>query len=213
MIGRRMAGRQARRFALLGALVVLLLCGGCALMGQADGDPGGRGGGPAEACELIAGGEVTVYTRPDSSAAIFGVMEPGFRAKVVGRTQDDWWGFEPGVAQAANVGVFRLRWVEGNGAVGLEGQCGGVPEMVGPPAGVCFTMPMGEVQVHAEADPSSEVVATLLFGGYAAVSGKSGDWAKVDLSLGNTGVGATGWVPAAVLNMNGPCDDLSVLEP
>ena len=201
------------RLALLGLLSVLLLCGGCAPSGQVDGDPSGQGAGSAEPCELTAEGEVIVYTRPDSSAAVFGVMEIGFRARVEGRTPDGWWGFEPGVAQAANVGVFRLRWVEETSAVRLGGPCGGVPDLIGPPAGVCFTMPMDEIQVHAEPDLSSEVVATLLFGDYAAVFGRSDDWAEVDLSLGSTGMDITGWVPASSLNMNGPCDDLPVLEP
>ena len=213
MNGRSEAGRQAMRLALLGVLSVLFLCGGCALRGEGDGDLTGQGGGPAEPCELIAQGEVTVYTRPDSSAAVFGVMETGFRAIVEGKTSDGWWGFEPGVAQAANVGVFRLRWVEETSAVRLEGPCGGVPDLIGLPAAVCFTMPMDEVHVHAEADLSSEVVATLLFGDYAAVLGMSDDWAEVDLSLGSTGMDITGWVPASTLNMNGPCDDLPVLEP
>jgi hypothetical protein len=194
-------------------LLVILFCGGCALRGQSNGDLGGRGAGPAELCELVAEGEVTVYNRPDPSAAAFGVMQPGSRARVEGRTPDGWWGFEPGVAQAANVGVFRLRWVEGSSAVRVEGWCGEVPGIVGPPAGVCFTMPMDEVHVHAEADLSSEVAATLLHGDYAAVLGMSGDWAQVDLSLGSTGMDITGWVPASTLNMNGPCDGLPVLEP
>ena len=213
MTGRGEAGRQAVRLAPLGLLGVLLLCGGCAPSGQVDGDPSGQGGGPAESCELVAEGDVTVYTRPDSTATVFGMMEPGFRAIVEGKTSDGWWGFEPGVAQAANVGVFRLRWVEEISAVRVEGPCGGVPELIGPPAGVCFTMSMDDVQIHAEADLSSEVVATLLFGDYAAVLGMSDDWAKVDLGVGNTGAATTGWVPAATLNMNGPCDDLPVLEP
>jgi hypothetical protein len=212
-MGDSLAGRQAKGLALLAVLGVLLLHGGCVPRGQGGGDPGGRGGGPDESCELFAEGEVTIHSRPDSGSAVFGVMEPGFRWVVEGRTPDGWWGFEPGVAQAANVGVFRLRWVQGNGAVRLEGQCGGVPEVIGPPAGVCFTMPMGEVSVHSQADPSSELAATMSVGDYAAVLGKSGDWAKVDLSLGNTGVEATGWVPASTLNMNGPCENLPVLEP
>ena len=201
------------RAALSGALAVILLCGGCAPAGQSQGDAGGQGAGPAEPCELIAEREVTVYTRPDSSAAVFGLMQPGFRARVEGRTPDGWWGFEPGVAQAANVGVFRLRWLEGSSAVRVEGWCGEVPGVAGPPAAVCFTMPMDEVQGHAEPDLSSEVVATLLFGDYAAVLGMSDDWAEVGLSLGSTGMDITGWVPASTLNMNGPCDDLPVPAP
>lgn len=205
--------RRVGRAALSGALAVILLCGGCAPAGQSQGDAGGQGAGPAESCLLVAEGEVIVYNRPDPSAAIFGVVQAGFRARVEGRTPDGWWGFEPGVAQAANVGVFRLRWVEGSRAVRVEGWCGEVPGVAGPPAAVCFTMPMDEVQVHAEPDLSSEVVATLLHGDYAAVSGMSDDWAEVDLSLGSRGMDITGWVPASTLNMNGPCDDLPVLEP
>jgi hypothetical protein len=165
-------------------------------------------------CEIVAESEVTVYERPSSEAAVFGTMEPGFRIVAEGRTADGWLGFEPGVAQAANVGVFRLRWVDGSSGVRLEGACEDLSELVGPPAGVCFTMPMDDVQVYAEPAASSAIIATMTYGDYAAVTGKTtDDWARVDLSVGNTGLRLLGWIQGFTLNLNGPCDALPTVEP
>lgn len=165
-------------------------------------------------CEIVAEEEVIVYQRPSLNADIFGTMDPGLRVLAEGRTADGWLGFEPGVAQAANVGIFRLRWVDGSSGVHLEGECDGVPELVGPPVGVCFTMPMEEVHVYAEPDLSSEVLATMTYGDYAAILGKTPDgWVKVDLSLGNIGLDVAGWIEEITLNLNGPCDDLPTVEP
>jgi hypothetical protein len=169
------------------------------------------GSGP---CELVAVDEVTVYERPHIAAEVFGTMVEGFRVQPQARTADGWWGFDPAVAQAANVGVFRLRWVQETAAVRLEGSCGEVPEVVAPPPGVCFTMPMEDVQVLASPDPSAEVVATLGPGDYAEVLGTSTDgWAQVDLASGSTGLAIRGWVPVGTLNMNGPCENLPTFEP
>jgi hypothetical protein len=168
------------------------------------------GSGP---CELIAVDEVTVYERAHVTAAVFGTMATGFRVEPEARTADGWWGFDPGVAQAANVGVFRLRWVQESALVRLEGSCGEVPEVVAPPPGICFTMPMEDVLVLASPDPSAEVKATIGLGDYAAVVGRGDSWAMLDLSVGNTAQDVVGWIPAATLNMNGPCDSLPAVEP
>jgi hypothetical protein len=167
-----------------------------------------------EPCSIVAQGDVTVYSRPSSNAAVFGSMASGFHVIPEGRTADGWLGFDPGVAQAANVGIFRLRWSEESSDIELEGACEDLPELVGPPAGVCFTMPMDGVIVYTEADVSSEVIATMRWGDYAAVTGKTkGDWARVDLGVGNVGMDLAGWVQGATLNLNGPCDDLPTVEP
>ncbi len=184
------------------------------------GEPAGAtaeigGGEEVEAvpCELVAESGVTVYERPDPSAEVFGTMPSGFRVTVQARTADGWWGFDPAVAQAANVGVFRLRWVPGDSAVRPEGRCDSVGEVVGPPPGICFTMPLDEVQVRADPDPASEVITTLLYGEYAAVVGRYDGWAQVDLGLGNSGMDGTGWVLESTLNLNGPCEDVPSSEP
>jgi len=167
-----------------------------------------------EPCSIVALGEVTVYSRPSSNAAVFGSMASGFHVIPEGRTADGWLGFDPGVAQAANVGIFRLRWIEESSNIELEGTCEDLPELVGPPAGVCFTMPVDGVPVYIEADISSEVIATMRWGDYAAVTGKTkGDWARVYLGVGNVGLDLVGWVQGVTLNLNGPCGDLPTVEP
>jgi len=73
---------------------------------------------------------------------------------------------------------------------------------------------MEEVHVCAEPDLSSEALATMTYGDYAAVIGRDGEgWAKVDLSLGNIGLDVAGWIEEITLNLNGPCDDLPRVEP
>jgi hypothetical protein len=171
-------------------------------------------GSVPQPCEIIAEGEVTAYARPSSAAMVFGTMYPGLRVRVEGRTADGWLGFEPGVAQAANVGIFRLRWVHESSAIRVEGTCDELPELVGPAPAFCFTMPMEEVLVYTEPAASSGVLATLTLGDYAAVLGMTVDaWARVDLSVGNTDLHVSGWVQEATLNLNGPCDRLPTVEP
>jgi hypothetical protein len=165
-------------------------------------------------CTLTADQDITIYNRPTAAAEEFSTMPAGFETPVGGVTADGWYGFDPGVAQAANIGVFRLRWVDGSSGVTLSGDCSAVPEMVGPAAGVCFTMPMGDVPVYTVPDATSALITTLTTGDYAAVLGRTaGGWAQIDLGPGNTGLTGTGWIEAATLNMNGPCEALPTLTP
>jgi len=107
-----------------------------------------------------------------------------------------------------------MRWVNGKSGVHLEGLCDAVPAVVGPPAGICFTMPMWEVPVYSDATVSSTLLVTLVPEGYAAVVGRTtGGWARLDLAPGNTGLAIQGWVLESSLNVNGPCDKLPLLMP
>jgi hypothetical protein len=180
--------------------------------------PGGgstSGGGTASGpCQLEAVDEVTIYNRPSTASSVFSTQGPGFSQDFQARTSDGWLGFDPGVAQAANIGSFRLRWVE-PGTPGLTGNCAGLPVVWGPPPGVCFDMPMDTTNVYTDPDATSPVVAVLHVGDFAAIVGldPSGDWARVDLGPGNTGSPAKGWVEANSLNVNGPCDSLPTVTP
>jgi hypothetical protein len=157
-------------------------------------------------CVLVTKAATTVYSRPSVEAAVFGEVEPGFEAIVGGRTDDGWVGFDPGVAQAANMGVFRLRWVHFD-EVELNGGCIAVPVSWVPQPDACYTMPMEPVTVYSEADVDSGALAILDVDDFAAVIGITGDgWAQVDLGLGNTGLTGIGWVEESTLNLNGPCD-------
>lgn len=177
--------------------------------------PAEEGDTPASTkCDLVAENDITLYDRPGLEAEIFATLSNGDRVIISGRTSDGWLGFGPGIAQAANIGPFRLRWIEGNEQFRLEGECGNIAISWGPPPGICFDMPMLETNVHAEADESSNILVTLNVGDFAAVLGKTeGNWAKVDLGLGNTGSDVSGWVEGVMLNMNGPCWDLPTLIP
>lgn len=68
--------------------------------------------GPTGACTFTATADMTVYRLPDASSDVFGTIEAGDTYEVLAATADGWVGFDPGVAQAANVGLARLRWVQ-----------------------------------------------------------------------------------------------------
>ena len=159
-------------------------------------------------CRLAAEEDVTVYQRPSFDAAVFGTLREGMALSPEARAPDGWLGFDPGIAQAANIGVFRLRWIHESAAVGITGACHTLPLVWAPAPGVCYTMPMAEVDVYAAPDAEAAVVATLGVGDYAAVTALDDDFARVDLDQGNTDLDLEGWVPVDTLNLNGPCDDL-----
>jgi hypothetical protein len=118
------------------------------------------------------------------------------------------------VAQAANTGTFRLRWLQ-ESEVSLSGGCGQLPVIVGPLPGLCYFMPMEPADVHASPDASSQVVLTLMANDYAEILGNSpdGKWFKVDMTHGSPAQAVTGWVDNNLLNMNGPCDNLPIINP
>jgi hypothetical protein len=166
-------------------------------------------------CQIVAAGDtVTAYTRPSLQADPFGqVSGAGFPILVGASTADGWLGFDPGVAQAANTGVFRYRWVLA-AQVQVEGACDAVPLVQGPPPGICFTMPMDVTPVYTNPDNTSAVIVSLTVDQYAAVLGKTNNgWAKLDLGVGNSGVDQMGWVPEETLNFNGPCEALPIVTP
>ena len=161
-----------------------------------------------EPCTLTVASTTTAYNRPSTSASVFATLEPGDPVAVAVRTTDGWLGFEPGVAQAGNVGIFRYRWVPPADANTLAGDCSGLQVVVGPPAGVCFTMAMTETPVYAQPDSTANVVTMLDAGDYAAVTAANSDWLAVDLAQGQPSIKADGWIQRAYANFNGPCDEL-----
>lgn len=145
----------------------------------------------------------TIYSRPSAEADVFAEVGSGISQPLTARTEDGWLGFDPGVAQAANLGSFRLRWLW-YGDVRLGGACAQLPVVWAPQAGYCYDMPMDSVLVHAQPNAASSVLTTLEAGQFAAVMGLSDSgWAEIDLELGNTGLVGTGWVDAQTLNLNG----------
>ena len=172
------------------------------------------GGGVAAACMLDAANDVTIYYRPSPEAEVFSLQPAGFTQQFYARTADGWLGFDPGVAQAANIGSFRLRWVA-PGTATLSGACSALPVVWGPPPGICFDQPMEVTNIYASPDTTSELLTQLEVGEFAAITGvtSDGDWLSVDLAPGNTGSNITGWAPGSTANVNGPCDNLPIVTP
>lgn len=137
----------------------------------------------------------------------FAALAPETRLWAQARTADGWLGFDPGLPQAANTGVFRLRWVFDDQAVQPGQACGRLPLVTGPQPGVCYTMPLGAVPIYAEPSTSAPALAVLNPGDYAAVTATNVGWAAVDLRVGNTGLNVVGWMQDFELNLNGPCEN------
>jgi hypothetical protein len=153
--------------------------------------------------------EVTLYSRPSVQADVFSSIVLSTPEEITSRTADGWLGFEPGVAQAANMGIFRLRWIPADAPVALSGDCAALPvaEWV-PKPGVCYEMVMSPVDVHAAADPTSAVNATLTVGDFAAILGRTGtSWLFVNGDQANR-PGVVGFIPESEMNVNGPCDSI-----
>lgn len=69
---------------------------------------------PEESCMLTANMAVTAFRLPDGASDIFGTVSTGDTFEVLAWTADGWLGFDPGIAQAANIGLARHRWVQLN---------------------------------------------------------------------------------------------------
>ena len=115
---------------------------------------------PKTPCQLTATDTVTAYNRPSAAANIFGTLGAGDSVQPDVKTSDGFYGFDPGVAQAGNVGVFRNRWILKTYQVDLTGSCSSLPVVVGPIANLCYAMVMGDTPVYTSADTTSGCCST-----------------------------------------------------
>ncbi len=176
------------------------------------GKPTAAATSPTGPCELVASRAVTAYTRPSVQATKFGELSAGERVPVAGTT-DGWIGFEPGVAQAANVGPFRLRWVQKSDAIKLEGACNSLPVVASLPPTACFQMFMEATPILGAARVGAAIVANAKAGDYAQAIAASDQWLELDLNVGSLKQNQKGWIPRAEANFNGPCDQLPAVKP
>jgi putative hemolysin len=167
---------------------------------------------PTGRCELVASKAVTAYSRPSLQATVFGELSAGERVPV-GGTTDGWIGYEPGVAQAANVGPFRLRWVPKSDAVKLQGACNALPVVASLPPAACFQMFMQATPILGAARAGAATVANAKVGDYAQAIAASDQWLQLDLSVGSLKQDRQGWIPRGAANVNGPCDQLPTAKP
>lgn len=62
-------------------------------------------------CTFTANEPLTAYRLPDDTSDVFGVISTGETYDVLAQTAEGWVGFDPGVAQAGNIGLAHHRWV------------------------------------------------------------------------------------------------------
>jgi Bacterial SH3 domain len=77
---------------------------------------------------------IPVYMEYDFSVAPAGTLSGGVSASVVGKSAagiggvtNGWYAIEPSIAQAGNVGKYRLRWVPIDNTVQTSGDCSALP--------------------------------------------------------------------------------------
>jgi hypothetical protein len=157
----------------------------------------------ARLCPRKARRAVRIYQRPDSKAAEFGQLAAGELVTLAARTADGWVGFDPATAQAANVGIFRLRWVRAADAFDAADSCARLPLVEAPPAG-CLLMATRPVEGRIELGPDVFQDFTIPTGSYAQVLQLKPD-ARGRIQVVVPGRKNPGYVAGADVNLNGPC--------
>lgn len=184
---------------------------------------------PADWCAMSVIGVsdvVSIYSQPSTSQGVWGNLTYGNYSNVVGRTNDGWYAIDPGVGQAPNVGIYRLRWVQTAARITLTGaRCGTLPIInlsFNPTAGLCMVTPLNisNVPIYPQTTFDVGSVGTLGSGASAVVVGQTpinwygsaNGWYAIDPGAGASGVGKyrLQWIPADnTVQLNGDCADIS----
>lgn len=100
------------------ALLAATLLAACKPVTATPATGASSGQGPSYPCAFVANRDVTAYELPQAGAQVFGTVPAGPDPyPISARTADGWLGFEPGVAQAGNIGLARNRWILPDAAV------------------------------------------------------------------------------------------------
>ena len=68
----------------------------------------------SEPCTFTPNTSITAFRLPDDTSDVFGVMPSADTYKALARTAEGWVGFDPGIAQAGNIGLAHHRWIQLN---------------------------------------------------------------------------------------------------
>ena len=158
---------------------------------------------------LTAGEDIQAYMRPSLDADAFGILTTGDQVAVHARTADGWLGFDPGIAQARNIGLLRLRWIPESHCEISGGALVDIPLAWAPGARTTYAMFQDATDLHSEPLPTSEVVTVVEPGTIAAVTGVADTgWFLLDLGDGNAGLFFEGWVDPSAVSSSGNPDTL-----
>lgn len=168
-------------------------------------------GTAAVPCTMTAHREVVAYQRPWPDAAVFGVVLPGESLSVVARSENGWLGFEPGIAQAPNIGVFRLRWIRPE-SCGVEGAVNSLPLVWAPPPRQTFLMAHEDVELYCDSDTTTDVCGVLPGGSFARAIGRTEDGLMFLLTGVEGSEGLHGWARPVGASFNGDPDTVRIVE-
>ena len=163
-------------------------------------------------CILVCLDSVDVFTRPDSSSLFMSSLAPGDQVVISGRTDDGWFGFDPGVAQAANIGSFRLRWIAADERYVTDGELSCVPVVWGPKAGITYAMIYETSPLYSEPDSLSAVVDSVPSSCAAAIISRTEDWYLLDLREGSLGLDIEGWIESMDVSVSGDLDTIPLID-
>ena len=163
-------------------------------------------------CILACIDSVDVFTRPDSSAYFTSSLAPHDQVVLSGRTVDGWLGFDPGVAQAANIGSFRLRWIAGDAQYVTDGDISYLPVVWGPQAGITYAMIYETSPLYSGPDASSVIVDSVPSSCAAAIVSRTEDWYLLDLNIGPLGLDIEGWIEVMDVSVSGDLDTIPFIE-
>ena len=180
-----------------------LLSSGCLLYSQLPDE---------DECILVCLDSVDVFTRPDSSAMLMSSLTSRDKVAISGRTVDGWLGFDPGVAQAANIGSFRLRWISGDAQYVTDSELSSIPVVWGPQADITYAMIYETSPIYSEPDSNSAVVDSVPSSCAAAIVSRTEDWYLLDLSNGPLDRDTEGWIKSMDVSVSGNLDTIPLIE-
>ncbi len=161
-------------------------------------------------CVIKVKAETEALTRSDALSEVFGVVKAGDTLLASGWTLDGFIGFEPGVAQAPNVGPFRLRWFAPGSPLEFGGNCAGLQQFPNVSARTCFAMAQSNVPVYKSENVTSSEVARMGLGDYVEVvvspDQMGTGWLEVISPEGTLASGIRGYIRSGEVSLNGPCD-------
>jgi len=161
---------------------------------------------PSGPCELSVANAVDIYNRASAAADVFGTFGPSDKVNPTAKTADGFYGFEPGTAQAGNVGLFRLRWVLKTVDVTVTPGCASIPTVVAPIAGICYAMMVEDTSIFSSPDTTSALVTTMHKNDYAMVVAHNPGWFTLDLNVASPSMDKLGYLEENKLGgFNGPC--------
>ncbi len=163
---------------------------------------------PAGPCTITAvNNPATIYKRPSAAADQFATLGVGQSQQATNKTADGFYGFDPGIAQAGNYGLFHQRWVLKTVDVTTSAGCAAIPVVVGPITGICYAMFANDTPVYSSPNTSSAQVATYHTGDYAMITAHTTGWFTLDLNVGSPSMDSVGYLQESDLGgVNGPCD-------